>query len=260
LGNGYRNARYGTKLEPSHPLGRLVAVAFPGFRQGVDTIYRYLPKRRDGAASRVLDIGSGSGDWLLVARAAGWHAVGSDPDPAARAAASASGLEVRKGGAEAWADQLGTFDAVSMNHVIEHVHQPLETLRTVFALLRPGGQLYIEAPNLDALGHLRFGRNWRGLEAPRHLVIFNRRGMSDTLRKAGFVNIRFRQQRSIFLHLSEVSARMEAGFEPYDENAPAMGAPALMDKIRARLTRTRAEFLTLTCIKPGEDDGERARG
>jgi 2-polyprenyl-3-methyl-5-hydroxy-6-metoxy-1,4-benzoquinol methylase len=251
LGNGYRNARNGTALEPSLAVGKFVALAFPGFRRSVDLKYRYLPRSRGTARRKVLDIGCGSGEWLLAAREAGWLPAGSDPDPVAQLGAAELGVEVRQGGAEAWEDQAGTFDAISMAHVIEHVHQPIQTLATAFELLRPGGQLFLETPNIDAVGHSLFGSNWCGLEAPRHLVLFNRRSLSNALRSQGFVNIRHRRPPPVFPELSMRSARIAAGLGDGGSNVH-MPAPRMMDRIRSALSWGRAEYLTVTCEKPPE--------
>jgi SAM-dependent methyltransferase len=251
LGNGYRNARFGAKLEPSLKVGRYFGLAFPRFRQMVDFTYRYLPRMDGEAGRRVLDIGSGSGAWLLIAREAGWSVAGADPDPIARSRAQELGLEVRTGGAEAWADQLGTFSAVTMSHVIEHVHDPVQTLRDALSLLRPGGRLYVETPNIDAVGHTIFGPNWRGLETPRHLVLFNHGSMNRALGMAGFVNIRYRRRPEVFQELSILSARMAAGLDPYAEDPDPEGrAPTRAQRLRSAFSKSRSEFLTLTCERP----------
>ena len=254
LANGYRNARYGTKFEPSLSIGQYVALALPGFRRALHWHYRYLPKPRGTSRGRALDIGTGNGGWLLIAAEAGWSVAGADPDPVARTKGDELGLEIRHGGAEAWADEPGTFDFISMNHVIEHVHDPAQTLRTVFELLRPGGRLFIQTPNLDALGHSIYGRNWRGLEPPRHLVLFNRRSLAHALRSQGFVNVRYRRITSVFRSFNMMSIRMVHGLDPYDDSQDdKLPAPSMKDRIRGIFTSERSEFLTLTCEIPGKD-------
>ena len=97
-----------------------------------------------------------------AAIAAGWQGSGCDFDPVTIRNALARGIDVREGGIEAWGDQFGAFDAVTISHVIEHVHDPRATLALAWKLLKPGGMIYVETPNLDALGHDIHGRNWRG--------------------------------------------------------------------------------------------------
>jgi SAM-dependent methyltransferase len=252
LGNGYRNARYGTRVKPALALGRTIGALVPRFAGAVDIVFRYLPRRPSSLPGRLLDIGCGNGDFLAVARSAGWEAHGSDPDAAAQAAARRRGFDVRLGGAEAWTDEQGTFDAVTLNHVLEHVHDPLKTLRDAFLLLRAGGQLYIETPNIDAAGHEIYGMNWRGLEPPRHLVLFNHDSLGGALAQTGFANIRFRSRPSPLPYLGLLSARMAAGLDPNDDTTPlpAAAQAALPKRLRERPRPGRSEFLTVTCERP----------
>ena len=251
LGNGYRNRRYGTEQRPASALGPLVGTMLPPTRWPVDAGFRYLPRRRASERPKVLDIGCGAGEWLLAARSAGWEAVGADPDPEAVEQARQIGLAVRAGSTEAWADQAGTFEAVTMNHVIEHVHDPNQALEEVFDLLRPGGQLFIETPNVDALTHAAYGENWRGLEPPRHLILFTRKSLADALRQSGFEQVRFRWRPSPTRWLSVASERMSKGADPYDDAVEAGASRVRRRGDWWRASRSeQAEFITLTCRKP----------
>lgn len=253
LANGYRNRRYGTSRRPETALGNVLARLVRPLAWPVDTAFRYLPRRDGSPKGRVLDLGCGGGEWLQLAREAGWDVAGSDPDPLARARAAARGIEVRDS-IEAWEDQAETFDVVTMSHVIEHVHDPLATLRSAYRLLRPGGRLFVDTPNIDAIGHRIYGRDWRGLETPRHLVLFNRRSLRDALAQAGFSKICYRLRMSPFPGVSLHSRRIVAGADPYDESCfPAVPRkPRLTHYLRAQFARRRAEFLTLTAEKSAD--------
>jgi SAM-dependent methyltransferase len=161
------------------------ASILPGLGRLIQAELRYHP--RPEPRQRLLDFGCGNGEFLLFARAVGWQVVGIDADAEAVATARSRGLTVRQGGIEALEHNLGRFDGITLSHVIEHVHEPVELLRRCHDLLSPGGWLWLETPNLDSQGHLRYGANWRGLEPPRHLVLFTRESLSLALRKAGFV-------------------------------------------------------------------------
>lgn len=70
-----------------------------------------------------------------------------------RSRSPARGLTVHLGGLETLASEREAFDGMTLNHVIEHVHNPRATLADCYRLLKPGGWLWLETPNLDAQGH-----------------------------------------------------------------------------------------------------------
>jgi len=64
------------------------------------------------------------------------------------------------------------FDAIVMNHVIEHILDLVGFLRTCLAMLRPGGTLICVTPYASSWGHRAFGIHWMALEPPRHVTMF----------------------------------------------------------------------------------------
>jgi predicted SAM-dependent methyltransferase len=119
-------------------------------------------------------------------QALGWQTFGLEPDPRAVEAARKRGLDVELGVLDESSFAPASFDAVTLNHVIEHLHDPVRTLRICRRILRPGGMLWLATPNLGSLGHARFGPAWRGLEPPRHLVLFTVEAARRALNSAGF--------------------------------------------------------------------------
>jgi SAM-dependent methyltransferase len=77
------------------------------------------------------------------------------------------------------------YDVVTLNHVIEHLHDPAEALHRIRAILRPGGRLWIATPNLRSLGHRAYRRHWEALDPPRHLVLFDRASLEGLVRRSG---------------------------------------------------------------------------
>jgi 2-polyprenyl-3-methyl-5-hydroxy-6-metoxy-1,4-benzoquinol methylase len=191
LRNGYLNARYGYGLRPATRLGRLVVPLLPGQRAAADRHVRRLERPRTDA--RVLDVGCGSGEFLLEMRAAGWDAQGLETDARAVARAREHGLDVREGALEDGVYPPSSFDAVTLSHVLEHLPDPVGTLRTCRRILRDDGVLWLATPNLASEGHARYGRAWRGLEPPRHLVLFTPSALVRAVEQAGFHVVSFQR-------------------------------------------------------------------
>ncbi|HEX4349274.1 MAG TPA: class I SAM-dependent methyltransferase, partial [Verrucomicrobiae bacterium] len=78
------------------------------------------------------------------------------------------------------------FDAITMTHVIEHLHDPMDTLRRCWKLLKPGGQITVTTPNLNSRGHQIFGADWLALDPPRHLILFTEASLRMAMENCGF--------------------------------------------------------------------------
>lgn len=140
---------------------------------------------------RLLEIGCGDGEFLDRMKGFGWRVEGVDFDvKAACAAKEKFGIEVKVGRLEDMHYPEGSFDAVTLRHVIEHVFDPIATMREVCRILKPGGTVVVLTPNADSLGLRTFGTNWRGLEPPRHVQLFTPRTLNSVARKAGLETIR----------------------------------------------------------------------
>jgi hypothetical protein len=72
----------------------------------------------------------------------------------------------------------------------------VRTLRTCGEILRDDGVLWIATPNLASTGHARYRRDWRGLEPPRHLVLFTPSALVHALERAGFRLVSFQRPAS----------------------------------------------------------------
>ena len=250
MANGYRNWKYGTHLYPSTSFGVVTALIFPQMRQLLDQDCRNLPIPKSGAC--LLDVGFGNGAFLEIAKSAGWTVAGVDPDSISVESAMNRGLDVRHGGIEAYADMPESFDVVTMSHVIEHVHDPYTTLQLSYRLLKPGGFLWLSTPNIRSYGHEYYGRNWRGLEPPRHLVLFNWPAMVKLIQKAGFRSIQKFKYNHVF---HDLAAKSEAQSKGGEHNASLnvtmrLRLMGILTGIRVLFQPNRTEYITLKAYKP----------
>lgn len=246
--NGYTNWRYSTQFQPANVFGVAAAFAVPTLRRVIDRHYRHLPRRPETGGC-ILDVGSGDGYFLRLAHSCGWDVMGVDPDP--KASSLSQGFPVCRGGVDCLDAESELFDVVTLNHVIEHVPDPVTVLNRCHALLKPGGQIWLETPNIDGFGHERYGRNWRGLEPPRHLVIFNESSIETALRQVGFTKFAHRPRPLPHLNVFKESKRLELSQAAnsgitllYGERWAARWAA-----LKAHFRRSRREFLTLTAEK-----------
>lgn len=247
LTNGYLNAHYGTRRRPASRLGIWVARMLPVRRQKRDAEFRFLPKPPGG--QRLLDIGCGNGDFLANARDAGWDAIGIDADPEAVVIARQRGLDVSTGSIELFAGQTDCFDAITLSHVLEHLHDPGQMMRAVHRLLKPGGVLFVDTPNIQSSGARLWDRNWRGLEPPRHLVIFSMAGLIGMLKSAGFEQVETRRRTAVRRSIYLDSLRMQLGRSPYGREPRRLPLTTRM-RLMWPATRVRDdEFLTLLAWK-----------
>jgi SAM-dependent methyltransferase len=160
---------------------RKVSMMVTGFRA---VAVSGLPR---GMASRVLDVGAGSGLLVYALHLAGMREVeGVDPFLGADVR-YANGATVRKAGFE---DVTDTYDVVMLNHSFEHVADPGRTLEQLKSRLAPGGRAVIRMPTVSSEAYETYGIDYYGLDAPRHLTIFSRSGMDGLCREHGFRVVR----------------------------------------------------------------------
>lgn len=240
--NGYLNARYGYSFTPATSAGRMLLPLFPRRRERADWWVRHLPIRRT-----ILDAGCGNGEFLLRMARAGWEVHGLEPDPVASRVARAAGVPVTVATLEDAALPAGSFDVITMNHVIEHLHDPAAALANIHRTLVTDGLLWIATPNLGSAGHRIFHDRWLHLDPPRHLVLFYPTTLGQLLERSGFRPLRwFRacSARWSFANSAAV-ARDEPPFEDNTISGRLRFRAALADAITIAGGQHAEEFAVL---------------
>jgi SAM-dependent methyltransferase len=149
---------------------------------------------------RILDVGCASGLFLHYAQKANWEVVGIEPSELLfRKARESLGpqAEIYCGTLESVTKPLTSLDAITLWDVLEHVADPVNFLRICASLLKPGGYLFANVPNLDSIQSRILGSRWP-LLLPEHLNYFNRRSLHLCAKKAGLQWVSFRQRPSTF--------------------------------------------------------------
>jgi len=148
---------------------------------------RSLLNRLHPNRGKLIEVGSSCGFQLDAFRAEGWEVLGVDPDcNAGRQAIEKLGIATIPSILESARLDAESADAVLMLHVIEHVPDPVRTLREIFRILKPDGHLVLETPRYDTLMYKLLGRRERSLSCDGHIFFFTTESLRKAYTLAGF--------------------------------------------------------------------------
>ena len=154
----------------------------------LDLIERY----RGESGGRLLEVGSGEGDFLASAIARGFRVTGVEVSEhacavASKKLASHSPIEIICGEITDIPGS-GTYDLCVLSDVIEHVRNPRHLLELVHELLRPGGTIFIATPSLDSWSARLLKNRWMEFK-PEHLFYFDSATLQTLLIDCGYRHI-----------------------------------------------------------------------
>lgn len=137
---------------------------------------------------KILDLGCGTGDTLVLLKKLGWDVYGMDIDERAISTGYRRGLKNLKLGTYKDLDKYpdNYFDAIRLYHVIEHLDDPSLCLSLIRKKLRKGRELIMGTPNMESWISKIFKSHWYNLDSPRHLFIFSPRTLKELVEKNGF--------------------------------------------------------------------------
>lgn len=152
-----------------------------------------------GRHGAILDVGAADGAHFDVWKTEGeWDLVGFEFNPEIAAEARLHGRDVATATIETFDTKGRSFDLIIMNHLLEHVQDPFDTVMRAYAMLKPGGYIVGEVPNVRSVDRWLFGVHWGGCHWPRHLQQFGPASLSRMFTQAGFESPRI----SYLLHTS----------------------------------------------------------
>lgn len=224
-----------------------LSLLFPRQKETLDIQFRWLPKPTQG--QRLLDIGCGNGGFLIKACDAGWQVTGVNPDPKSVSTVRAFGIDVYEGNVDVLKHEIESFDAITLNHVIEHVHEPREFLHAINRMLKPNGTLYIATRNILSIGAKIFGKNWRGIETPRHLVLFTISSLKELLDQYGFIDIEFKARCNIVKDVFQASFKLKQDLPISNPQPQSLPLGLKLLSYLPFVPVSRLEFITLTARK-----------
>jgi 2-polyprenyl-3-methyl-5-hydroxy-6-metoxy-1,4-benzoquinol methylase len=133
----------------------------------------------------ILDIGCGTGAFLNTMKEADWAITGLEPDAVARAKAAELYDIHPQESAKLFELTPASFNAITMWHVLEHVHELHTYIKQAGELLAPGGKLFIAVPNYTSKDADIYAAFWAAYDVPRHLYHFSPQSMEKLLSMHG---------------------------------------------------------------------------
>ncbi|MCL9804136.1 class I SAM-dependent methyltransferase [Flavobacterium amniphilum] len=127
------------------------------------------------AKGSLLDIGAGTGDFLVTAKVQGWKTTGIEPNKNAKNLAISKGIGFEKSIESIEKQQ---FDVITMWHVMEHVPDVVHQIKELKRLLKPDGTIIIAVPNYKSYDATYYKEFWAAYDVPRHLWHFSKLGIS----------------------------------------------------------------------------------
>lgn len=149
------------------------------FKKRYNLIKKHIQK------GKILEIGSSTGTLLQIFKKNGWEAWGIEP--------SASAIKAKKRGIKTIKETFEKarlpkkyFDVVVLNHTLEHLEDPLTTLKRVKTILKKEGVVYIDVPNFESLASKIQSKKWKYILPNEHVHHFTPKTLETLLKKAGF--------------------------------------------------------------------------
>lgn len=146
---------------------------------------------------KILDIGASTGTLLSIFKKNGWEVWGIEPSGSSKGAKE-KGIKVINSTLERAKLPKDYFDVIVMNHVLEHMDNPLTALKKLKPSIKESGILFIDVPNFDSLPSKVLKQNWPLLIPQEHIHHFTRKTISELLSRAGYRVVHTESRSGIF--------------------------------------------------------------
>ncbi len=185
-----RLSRFFNSRRVAHALGRrnLIGNVINRYSRPVDYL-EWMRRSGAGPASRILDVGCGSGKLLLRMHQGGFrNAIGMDPY-IEKTIEYPGGIRIVREDIRDYARRPDheDYDLIMFHHSFEHLEYPLEALQAARQLLRPKGCILIRLPVCDSYAWEQYGNDWGGLQAPTHFFLHTVKSINVIAQRAGLI-------------------------------------------------------------------------
>lgn len=180
---------------------------------------------------RLLDVGSGTGAFVQEMKAHGWEVTGLEPDEDARKVAMADYNVQLADINQFYQLTPGSFDAITLWHVLEHVHELHPYVQQLRNLLTEKGKLFIAVPNYTSNDARAYQQYWAAFDVPRHLYHFSPASMQVLMQRNGMKVLEYKAMWYDSFYISLLSSKYKngktnwigAGWNGFLSNLKALG-------------------------------------
>jgi SAM-dependent methyltransferase len=149
--------------------------------------YKLVKKSSGLSAGSLLDIGAGTGYFPEIMKKKGWSVTGTEKSDSARTFA-ADNREMQLLPEDGlWSLPDGTFDVITLWHVMEHLHDLEKYWGKIASLIKTKGCLIIALPNPESYDASFYREYWAAWDVPRHLWHFSPENIQQIAGKYGFI-------------------------------------------------------------------------
>lgn len=187
----------------------------------VNSLYQWVRKRTLAqklklvnslsSKGKLLDVGCGTGEFLNTCKNDGWQTIGIEPSSVARQYGIDNyKLDVRDE-SELTKLEPGSFDIITLWHVLEHVPHLQQRAAELKSLIRPGGVLIIAVPNRLSHDAEYYQQYWAAYDVPRHLYHFSAEDIRFLFAGHGFQMLKVLPMRYDAYYVSMLSEKYRTG-------------------------------------------------
>ena len=201
----------------------------------------------------MLDVGCGAADWLMYMKQAGYQNVmGQDIAGSGPERLKEHGIPVAVGDLCELELPPASFDLIRMEHVLEHLPDPVAYVRGAKRLLKPRGRLVINVPGIESLSFRLARQCWQPLQPVYHLHHFSHRSLKCLAEKTGLHLQRYRYLPVYEVMIASMRFRTGPVVHRYLELRPVRTVLEPLYGVAMRLWGT-GDFLTAEFINPAND-------
>lgn len=160
------------------------------------------------AKGNLLDIGAGTGDFLVEAKKNNWQITGYEPSPKARNIALSKGLSLIE---DIKHIPDNSIDVITMWHVLEHVPDVEKEISELKRMLKPNGVIIIAVPNYKSYDAAYYGAYWAAYDVPRHLWHFSKTAIEKLFERQGLELIKILPMKFDSFYVSLLSEKYKTG-------------------------------------------------